>query len=139
MHVVVRDRLSDVFTLAQIDDLHARLGRAETLADYLRGLAGIGVARFESFLVDGHSEFFGADGQRVVSPAHHDELTVAEVSDRAAFLDHLQRHSNNETSYVEMSAGLAASGVEKWVADTRALTMTYCDRAGVALLVDKVD
>jgi uncharacterized protein YbcV (DUF1398 family) len=128
-----------MFTLGQIDDLHARLGRAESLADYLRGLAEIGVVRFDSFLVDGHSEFFGADGRSVVSPAHHQELAVADVSDRAALLEHLQRHTDKETSYVEMSAGLAASGVEKWVADTAALTMTYCDRNGVALLVEVVE
>jgi uncharacterized protein YbcV (DUF1398 family) len=124
--------------MAQIDDLHARLGRAESLADYLRGLAALGVVRFDSYLSDGHSEFFGPDGQRVVSPAHHDVLVVAEVSDRRAFLEHLRRHGEGETSYVEMSAGLAASGIEKWVGDTVALTMSYCDRSGAVLLVQQV-
>lgn len=123
----------------QIDELHARLGSAESLADYLRGLAAIGVVRFESFLTDGHSEFIGADGRKVTSPPHHAELVVAEFSDRAALLDHLRRHQDKETSYLEMSAGLAASGVEKWVADTAALTMTYVDRAGRALLVEAVE
>jgi uncharacterized protein YbcV (DUF1398 family) len=131
-------RLVLVFTMAQIDDLHARSGRAETLADYVRGLAALGVVRVESFLVDGHSEFFGGDGHRVVSPPHHEVLTVSETSDRSSFLEHLRRHRDKETSYVEMSAGLAASGVEKWVIDTAELTITYCDRAGVALLVDPV-
>ena len=128
-----------MFTLAQIDELHARLGNAESVADYLRALANIGVARFESFVSDGRSEYFDADGHRVVSSAHHEQLAVADVSDRTAFLEHLRRHSNQESSYVEMSAGLAASGVEKWVADTATLTMTYYDRAGVALLVDVVE
>lgn len=127
-----------MFTMAQIDELHGRLGTAETLADYLRGLAAIGVVRFESFLVDGHSEFVSADGRRVVSAPHHEVLPVAETSDKAALLEHLQRHRDKETSYVEMSAGLAASGVHKWVGDTAGLTMTYCDRAGVALLIEKV-
>jgi uncharacterized protein YbcV (DUF1398 family) len=127
-----------VFTLAEIEELHARLGTATQLADYLRALAEIGVVRFESFLVDGHSEFFGNDGHRVVSAAHHEELAVAEVSDRDAFLEHLRRHAAGETTYVEMSAGLADSGVEKWVADTTALSMTYIDRAGRVLLVEDV-
>jgi uncharacterized protein YbcV (DUF1398 family) len=124
--------------MGQIDDLHARLGSAESLADYMRGLAEIGVVRFESFLVDGHSEFFDADGRSVVSPAHHQDLSVADVSDPAALLEHLRRHTDKDTSYVEMSAGLAASGIERWVADTAALTMTYRDRNGVALLVEDV-
>jgi uncharacterized protein YbcV (DUF1398 family) len=124
--------------MAQIDDLHARLGRADSLADYLRGLAAIGVVRFESFVTDGRSEFFSAEGRRLVSPPHHERLTVAEMSDRGALLEHLRRHSEGETSYVEMSEGLAASGVEKWVADTTATTLTYCDRAGAVLLVEAV-
>jgi uncharacterized protein YbcV (DUF1398 family) len=127
-----------VFTLAQIDALHARLGRADSLGDYLRGLAAIGVVRFESFVADGRSEFVGADGQRVVSPPHHKALAVAEASDREAFLEQLRRHGDGETSYVEMSEGLAKCGVERWVADTAELTMTYRDRAGVVLLVENV-
>jgi uncharacterized protein YbcV (DUF1398 family) len=129
----------DVFTMAQIDDLHARLGRADALADYLRGLAAIGVVRFESFVTDGHSEFVGDDGHRVVSPAHHDVFVVAQVSDRDAFLEQLKRHLDGETTYVEMSKGLADCGVKSWVADTTALTMTYYDQAGAALLVEKVE
>jgi uncharacterized protein YbcV (DUF1398 family) len=127
------------FTMGEIDDVHVRLGRAESMGDYLRALAAIGVIRFESFLTDGHTEYVGADGHRVVSPAHHDVLTVAEMSDATAFLEHLRRHRDKETSYVEMSAGLAASGIEKWVGDTGALTMTYLDGAGAALLVDPVE
>jgi uncharacterized protein YbcV (DUF1398 family) len=125
--------------MAQIDDLHARFGRAESLADYFRGLAAIGVTRCDSFLTDGHSEFLGAEGQRIVSPPYHDVRAINEVSNRVAFLDHLQRHLDGETSYVEMSEGLAASGVEKWVADTTALTMTYFDRGDAALLVEMVE
>lgn len=127
-----------VFTLAQIEDLHAQFGRADSLPDYLRGLAAIGIVRYESFVADGHSEFFGANAHRVVSPAYHDALAVADVSDRSTFLEHLRRHGDGATSYLEMSAGLAASGVEKWVADTDALTLTYRDRAGTALLVERL-
>jgi uncharacterized protein YbcV (DUF1398 family) len=128
-----------VFTLAQIDDLHTRLGHADSLAEYMRGLAALGVVRFDSFVMDGHSEFFSVDGRRVVSPSHHEVLPVAEASDRGSFLEHLRRHSDGETSYVEMSRGLAESGVERWVADTADLTMTYLDRAGSPLLVEQVE
>jgi len=127
-----------MFTWAQIEDLHSRLGRADSLGDYLRGLAGLGIVRFDSYVTDGHSEFFGADGHHVVSPAHHAVLAVAEVSDRDAFLAHLRDHAEGRTSYVEMSEGLADSGAEKWVGDTEALTLTYWGRDGQVLLVDEV-
>lgn len=127
-----------MFTMAQIDDVHARFGSSDSLAEYFDGLAAIGVARFESFVRDGHTEFIGAHGHRVSSPPHHDFFLVAETSDPAAFLEHLRRHAEGETSYVEMSAGLAASGVEAWVGDTIAGTMTYRDRAGTILRVEHV-
>ena len=128
-----------VFTLAHIDELRARLGRADSLADYLRGLAAVGVVRFDSFVGDGHSEFFSADGRRIVSPSQHEVLAVADVSDRSTFLEHLRCHSAGDTSYLEMSKGLADSGVERWVADTTALTMTHLDRGGAVLLVEQVE
>jgi uncharacterized protein YbcV (DUF1398 family) len=37
-----------------------------------------------------------------------------------------------------MSRALAAAGVEKWTFDTRALTITYYDRAGLAVLSERV-
>jgi hypothetical protein len=69
--------VASVFTIEQIEELHARLGNAETLADYVRSLAALGVARYDSFVSDGHSEYLGRDAQRVTSHAVHDELTVA--------------------------------------------------------------
>ena len=127
-----------MFTIEQIDELHDRLGKAETLVDYVGSLAALGVVRYDSFVADGHSEYVGLAAERVVSPPAHEALTVAEDSDRQAFVDHLRRHERGETGYLEMSKGLADSGVQKWTVDTHAMTMTFYDRTGVALLVEKV-
>ncbi|MBV9820929.1 MAG: DUF1398 family protein [Actinobacteria bacterium] len=63
---------------------------------------------------------------------------MAEIGDRHALLEHLRQHADGETSYLELSRALAACGVDRWVADTGGLTMTYRDRAGTALLVEQV-
>jgi uncharacterized protein YbcV (DUF1398 family) len=127
-----------MFTLDQINDAHDRLGNAGTLAAYLRELNSIGVERFTSYLCDGHSEFFGSRGYSVESPAAHEALTVADASTRELFIEHLHLHSQQKTSYVEMSKGLANSGIEKWTMDTTALTVTYYDKAGIEMLVEKI-
>jgi uncharacterized protein YbcV (DUF1398 family) len=126
-----------VFTIEQIEELHGRLGSAETLSDYVRALAALGVARYDSFVSDGHSEYVGRDSHRVTSRPVHEELIVAESSDRDAFLDHLRRHEQGETGYLEMSRGLADSGIERWTVDT-VMTMTFTDRSGAVLLVDQI-
>jgi uncharacterized protein YbcV (DUF1398 family) len=127
-----------MFTLEQINDVHDRLGNQETLADYLRALKAIGVVRSDSFIVDGHSEHFGKDGHKVITAAAHERLTIAGTGDRQGLHTQLGLHSEGKTSYVEMSKGLADSGVEKWSFDTNLLTITYFDRAGNELLTEAI-
>jgi uncharacterized protein YbcV (DUF1398 family) len=127
-----------VFTLSQINDLHDRLGSARTFGEYVQALKTLGVERYESFLDDGHSEYFGSGGHQVISPPAHEVLLVADTSHQEAFLDHLRRHELGETTYLEMSKGLAESGIEKWTVDTRQMTMTFCDKSGRELLVEHI-
>jgi len=127
-----------VFTVEQIEEIHGRLSKAETLSDYVRELAALGIERYDSFVSDGHSEFLGRDGHRVITDAVHDGLTIAESSDRDQFLDHLRRHERGETSYLEMSTGLAHFGVERWTVDSEAMTMTFYNRSGDILLVEQI-
>jgi uncharacterized protein YbcV (DUF1398 family) len=127
-----------MFTLEQIHELHDRLGNAETLNIYLQALNAIGVDTFDSFITDGHSEFFGKDGQKVVSPPAHETLPVANTSNREKFMEHLDQHLQRKTSYLEMSKGLAESGVAKWTFDTHRMMATYYDKAGNEMLAEEV-
>ena len=127
-----------MFAIEQIDDLHARLGSAKTLPEYVRALKALGVERYDSYLADGHSEYFGQGGHRVVSPAVHEVLAVAETGQRETFLEHLRRDELRQTTYLEMSRGLAQSGIEKWTGDTGRMTMTFYDKAGSEMLVEQI-
>jgi len=127
-----------MFTIDQINDLHAMLGNAKTLPQYVLVLRGIGVERYDSYLADGHSEYFGQAGYSVVSPQVHEVLPVAETGQREAFLEHLRRHERRETTYLEMSRGLAESGIEKWTVDTGKMTVTFYDKAGREMLVEQI-
>ncbi len=127
-----------MFTIEQINDLHARLGSARTLPEYVLALKGLGVERYDSYLADGHSEYFGRGGHRVVSPPVHEVLPVAETGQGEAFLQHLRSHERRETTYLEMCRGLAQSGIEKWTVDTGRMTMTFHDKAGSEMLVEQI-
>ena len=128
-----------MFTIEQINDLHARLGSAKTLPEYVRALKTLGVERYNSYLADGHSEYFGQGAHRVVSPPVHEVLPVAETGQRETFLQHLHRHEQGQTTYLEMSGGLAQSGIEKWTVDTGRMTMTFYDKAGSEMLVEQIN
>lgn len=127
-----------MFTLQQIDDIHERLGKKTTLAEYLRALNAIGVVKYDSFITDGHSEFLGKDNQKVISSPVHKKLTIANISNREELLTHLSLHERGETDYLEMSQGLSDSGIEKWSFDTNKMTITYYNREGGELLVESV-
>ena len=127
-----------MFTIEQISELHARLGSAKTLPEYVRALKALGVERYDSYLADGHSEYFGQGGHRVVSPPVHEVLPVTEIGQVETFLQHLGRHERRETTYLEMSRGLVQSGIEKWTVDTGRMTMTFYDKAGTEMVVEQI-
>ena len=127
-----------MFTLVQIHEIHDRLGKAETLAQYLLALKALGVETYDSYLADGHSEYFGMDGHKVVSPAVHDTLFISDVSDSEKAQEHLYLHSQGKTSYLDMSMGLADCGVEKWTFNTYNMTITYYDKAGHTMFAEAI-
>jgi uncharacterized protein YbcV (DUF1398 family) len=127
-----------MFTLEQINDIHNRLGNAETLPQYLEALKKIGVDKYDSFITDGHSEYFGKDDHKVASPPVHEKLSIAETSNRKRFLNHLNLHNEGKTNYLEMSKGLADSGIEKWTFDTNKMIITYYDKYGNEMLVEAI-
>jgi len=124
-----------MFNLEQIKRIHDQLGKRATLLQYLQA---VGVDKCDSFICDGHSEYFGREGHKVVSSSAHEKLKIAEVGNREDFIKHLNLHSQRKTTYLEMSRGLADGGVEKWTFDTNKMTMTYYDRGGNVMLVEEI-
>lgn len=128
-----------MFTHEQVNDIHDRLGDRGTLGGYLRALRDIGVETYDSYITDGHSEYFGADGQKLVGPAFHETFAIAETCDREEFLQYMQQVEQGGVGYAEMSKALAGHGVERWTFDTEKSTITYLDKAGNVLLGEKVE
>jgi hypothetical protein len=83
----------------------------------VQALNSHGVETYDSYLTDGHSEYFGIDGFTVKSPAAHEKLSIAETSRREEFLEHLNLHNQHATTHLEMSKGFAESGIEKWTVE----------------------
>ena len=127
-----------MFTLEQINELHNQFGTAESLAQYVKALNALGIETYDSYIMDGHSEYFGKSGQRVISPAVHEMLTIADISNKEQFLTHLSLHNQGQTSYLEMSKGLADSGIEKWTVDTKTMTMTFYTKLNAEVFAESI-
>jgi uncharacterized protein YbcV (DUF1398 family) len=68
----------------------------------------------------------------------HELLLVAETGQHEKFLQYLSQHEQGHTTYLEMSRGLAQSGIEKWTVHTGRMTMTFYDKAGTEMLVEQI-
>src|SRR5437763_13756196 len=85
------------------------------------------------------SEIFWKDWEKVGPAFVHDTLPIRDGSDSEKAQEHLDLHTQGKTSYLEMSKGLADSGVEKWTVDTNNMTFACYDKQGNALLMEEVD
>lgn len=94
-----------MFTLKQINGIHKRFGKKTTLPQYLHALKTIGVIKYDSFVTDGHSEYYGNDSQIVVSLPLHEKFKIIKTSNKESMLTHLSLHQQGKTSYIEMSKG----------------------------------
>ena len=128
-----------MFTLEQLNEIHDHLGNMEDFSQYVRALKAVGVEKYDSYLADGHSEFFGKSGYKVVSPSVHDTFPISDVSDSEKVQEHLDLHNQGKTSYLEMSKGLADSGVEKWTVDMNTMTFACYDKQGNKLLMEEIN
>lgn len=127
-----------MFSIEQINEVHEKLGTMKDFLSYITALKLLGVEKYDSYLTDGHSRYFGADGYSVESGPVHEKLLIANNSDKESFLLHLSLHGERKTDYITMSRGLAESGIEKWTVDTGAATIAYCDKQGNELLVETI-
>jgi len=75
---------------------------------------------------------FGIRTKMLSCRAQNEEKAAAKL------IEHLDLHNQQKTSYLEMSKGLADSGVEKWTFDTNNMTITYCDKAGNEMLAEAI-
>lgn len=66
-----------MFNLSQINELHGQFGKLFTLTQYLQALHAIGVVRFDSFITDGHSEYYGEGSHKITSPKVHNKFSIA--------------------------------------------------------------
>ena len=127
-----------MFTVNQINDLHAKVKSGADFPGYIQDLIGLGVTGFETFVTDGHTDYFGEDGIKIQSDANHAVIKLADESDKDQFQEDLKDHQQGKTSYQTFCLDCAWSGVEKWVVDMAKMTCVYFDKAGNEMLAEAI-
>lgn len=127
-----------MFTIEQIKEAHGKVKSGADFPSYIQDLKKLGVTYYETFVADGHTDYYGVNDYKIISPAKYEMLTVAEKSNDEQFKADLKTHQDGNTDYPTFCADCAKSGIEKWAVCMVKMTCTYYDKAGKEMLVEEI-
>lgn len=127
-----------MFTVDQIKAAHSKVKSGADFPAYVQDLIKLGVASYNTYVADGHTDYYGANGYKTTSPARYDSLVVAEQSNDAEFKTKLKEHQQGKSDYPTFIRQCAEWGVYKWVVLMDKMTCTYYDKTGKELLVETI-
>jgi Protein of unknown function (DUF1398) len=126
-----------MFTIEELNELHARLGSARTFPSMCGRLRD---SASNSMIPTWRAAIRNTSGRAATRSSPHRCTrcfpSLKPVNGRRSFS--LRRHELRETTYLEMSIGLARSGIEKWTVHTDRMTITFYDKAGTEMLVEQM-
>lgn len=127
-----------MFTIDQIKAAHSKVKSGADFPAFINGLKNLGVASYETFVNDGHTDYYGADSYTTSSDAKYPALHISEQADGEAFRTALKLHQQGGTSYPQFCEDCARTGVEKWTVSIGGMTCTYFDCSGAIVLVENI-
>jgi len=126
------------FELTEIKEAHSKVKSGSDFPSYVQALIKLGVKKYDTYVCDGHSVFFGDDDYQIKSEAKYSELTIANISDKEGFKHYLKNHQRGQTDYPTFCNHSAETGVEKWTVDMRQMSCTYYDKSNTKMLEEQI-
>jgi uncharacterized protein YbcV (DUF1398 family) len=127
-----------MFHLSDISEAHSKVKSGADFPTYIQDLIKLGVKKYDTYVSDGHTLFFGDNNYQVHSGPKYPELSIANTSDKETFKNDLKSHQRGETDYPTFCNHSAANGVEKWTVDLSKMTCTYFDKAANNILEEQI-
>lgn len=127
-----------MFTIDQIKEAHSRVKSGADFPNYIRDLIILGVKGYDTFVHDGHVEYFGENNFRATATEKYSKLTIAQSANKERFIEFLVNHQDGQTDYLTFCNQAAQCGIAKWSVDIIEMTCTYFDQANNAILIEKI-
>lgn len=127
-----------MFTLEQIKAAHSKVKSGADFPAYIRDIKQLGVNHYETFVMDGHTNYSGSDNYKITSPPKYAALSVAVSCNAYQFKAELKAHQQGKTDFLTFCSIAATLGIEKWCVSTAAMTCTYFDKDGNEVLVEHI-
>lgn len=127
-----------MFTFEQIKAAHSKVKSGADFPNYVQDLIKLGVTSYETFVSDGHTDYFGKDHYTISSDGKYEKLSIADKSNVPQFQKDLREHQQGKTNYLTFCSICAALGVEKWAVCMDKMTCNYYDKAANKMLEEMI-
>lgn len=127
-----------MFSMNQILEAHGRVRSGADFPRYIRDLKAIGVTRYDTYVPDGRSVYYGSESFVLNGEPRYPSMEVNSTGSADKLKHALEIHQNGQTSYPEFCRQAAEAGVEKWTTDLLDFTVSYFDKKGSRLIVEKI-
>lgn len=107
-----------VFTVEQIKAAHSKVKSGADFPAYIQDIKKLGVAHYETFVTDGHTDYYGGNDYKTTSPARYEPLDIADTINAEQFKKDLKEHQQGKTDYptfIKMCATLSRNGMFVWI------------------------
>ena len=113
-----------MFTIEQIKEAHAKVKSGADFPNYIQDLIILGVKGYDTFVHDGHVEYYGVNNYTVISDEKYDLIEVAKSANKERFIEFLVMHQDGQTDYLTFCNHSAQCGIAKWRVDIIEMTCT---------------
>lgn len=127
-----------MFTIEQIKEAHTKVQTGADFPNYIQDLIILGVKGYDTFINDGHVEYYGVNNYVVTSDEKYDTIAVAPNANKERFIEFLVQHQEGQTDYLTFCNHAAQCGIAKWRVDILEMTCTYFDQAENEILIEKI-
>lgn len=127
-----------MFTIEQIKAAHSKVKSGADFPAYIKEIKALGVSRYETFIDNGRTDYYGAEGFTATSPAKYETLAIADQTNAESFKTDLKAHQQGQSDYPVFCNQSAQHGIYKWEVRMDKMTCTYFDKAGNEVLVEQI-
>ena len=127
-----------MFSITQIKDAHSKVKSGADFPAYIQELIALGVQGYDTFVNDGHVEYFGAHDYRIAATASYTPIVISPLANKERFIEMLVLHQDGQTDYLTFCNHAAQCGIARWSVTITEMTCTYFDGNDAPILIEKI-
>ncbi len=127
-----------MFSIAEIKEAHSKVKSGADFPIYIQELIQLGVKGYDTFVNDGHVEYFGNNNFRTVGTETYDKISIASSAHKERFIEFLLMHQDGQTDYLTFCQHAAQCGIAKWSVNILEMTCTYLNSFNDVILIEKI-